>query len=139
MCDLDLYKTIFETWRFQVDSYWTRSSYFAAFETAAFAGVWELYTAKEPPNYLGIVFSLLCFFLTGIWFLNNRRTHQYVDYWWKILIDIEKANTDQITFVSKYESRARLYKIGNIRICNITIPYHTLIQPELCTGPFGNP
>lgn len=34
---MEVYKTVFETWRAQVDSYWQRSNYFAAFETAALA------------------------------------------------------------------------------------------------------
>ena len=39
---MEVYKTIFETWRSQVDSYWQRNTYFAAFETAALAGCWYL-------------------------------------------------------------------------------------------------
>jgi hypothetical protein len=34
---LEVYKTLFETWRFEVNSHWQRSSYFAAFETVAVA------------------------------------------------------------------------------------------------------
>jgi hypothetical protein len=123
MYDFDVYKTIFETWRFQVDSYWTRNAYFAAFETAAFAGIWELYTAKHPHLYMGMAFSFFCICLTFIWFFNNRRTDQYVKYWWKTLIDIEEMNADPITFVSRYQRRAELYKIGDI-----PISYHKLIQ-----------
>ncbi len=40
--ELEVYRTTFETWRFEVDSYWQRNSYFAAFETAAITGCWYL-------------------------------------------------------------------------------------------------
>ena len=42
-----VYQQLFETWRSQVDSYWQRSNYFAAFETAAIAGCWHILTAKD--------------------------------------------------------------------------------------------
>ena len=42
----EAYRTIFETWRYEVDSYWQRNNYFAAFETAALAGCW--YVVDHP-------------------------------------------------------------------------------------------
>ncbi len=37
---MEVYKTISDTWRSQVDSSWQRSTYFAAFEIAALGGCW---------------------------------------------------------------------------------------------------
>ena len=69
---LDVYKSLFETWRFQVNSHWQRSSFFAAFETVALAACWKLFADK--PNtctaILGVVLAVLGFFLTVVWFLN---------------------------------------------------------------------
>lgn len=119
----ELYKTIFETWRFQIDSYWTRSSYFAVFETAALAGVWQIYAPKGANLKTGMIFSLLGIGLTIVWYLNNRRTHRYVQYWWRALIDIEKNYDVRVNFVSEYEDRERLDKIPGKKFS-----YHTLIQ-----------
>jgi hypothetical protein len=81
------YELTFETWRFQVDSYWQRSSYFAAFETAALAGVWEVLVSRHW--YTALVFSILGMALTRAWFLNNRKMHSYVRYWWEALGKME--------------------------------------------------
>lgn len=40
--ELEVYRNAYETWRFEVDSYWQRNAYFAAFETAAIGGCWYL-------------------------------------------------------------------------------------------------
>lgn len=87
---VELYKTIFETWRFQVNSYWQRSGYFAAFETAAIAGGWYLIAVERPPQYgASALLSGLGILLTLLWLANNHKTHKYVDYWWKALEKIE--------------------------------------------------
>jgi hypothetical protein len=95
---LDIYKVIFQTWRWQVDSYWQRSSYFAAFETAAIAGCWHL---VEQKRWQGLLVSVLAILLTVVWFLNNLKTHGYVDYWWRALTKIEaKLGTQNVSFVT---------------------------------------
>lgn len=50
----DVYKTISDTWRYEVDSYWQRNNYFAAFETAALAGCW--YVVEHAHPWLGLSF-----------------------------------------------------------------------------------
>ncbi len=56
---MEVYKTIFDTWRSQVDSSWQRSSYFAAFEIAAVGGCWLLVSGlTRLPVGAGIVFSV---------------------------------------------------------------------------------
>jgi len=54
---IEVYKVVFETWRSQVESYWQRSNYFAAFETAALTGCWYLVEHKHPK--VGIFVSIL--------------------------------------------------------------------------------
>ena len=89
--NLQLYSTIWEIWRFQVDSYWQRTSYFAVFETAAIAGVWQV-LANRPR--LALALAGLGIVLTILWLLNNARTHAYVGYWWQALAEIERGAED---------------------------------------------
>ncbi len=46
----DTLKLALETWRFQIDSYWTRNSYFVTFHTAIVAAVWEITKSKDLPD-----------------------------------------------------------------------------------------
>jgi len=79
----------YETWRFQVDSYWTRTSYFAVFEIAAATGVW---TVGERAHYwMALGFSLICLALTVIWRIANGRAHEYIDFWWKMAQESDPA------------------------------------------------
>lgn len=78
---LDMYKSLFDTWRFEVNSHWQRSSYFAAFETVAIAACWKLVKDSSVPRVEGAVLSVLGFLLTIVWFLNNQKTHFYARYW----------------------------------------------------------
>jgi len=64
---MEVYKTIFDTWRSQVDSSWQRSSYFAGFEIAAIGGCWLLASSNDNLALgAGVVFS-------------NRRVDSYAD------------------------------------------------------------
>jgi hypothetical protein len=83
----ELHQSTLETWRFQVDSYWQRSSYFAAFETVALGLCWK---ALGESLYLGCIFATLGTALTGIWLWNNSKTYSYVKYWWDCLREIER-------------------------------------------------
>jgi len=80
--------TAIAIWKFQVDSYWTRSSYFALFETAALTALWQVFRAGY--NVTSLFLCLLGMVLTFIWMYNNRRVHKYVDYWWKRGASIEE-------------------------------------------------
>lgn len=106
---LELYKSLFETWRFQVDSHWQRSSYFAAFETVAIAGCWKLLVAQYPSEFslaaLGIA-------LTVVWILNNNKTHEYARYWLGAVCEIEgrlqeRSGEKDIDFAIKILNRPR--------------------------------
>ena len=87
---MDVYKTIFDTWRSQVDSSWQRSNYFAAFEIAAIGGCWLLVSAKDTlPVGTGLGFSVGGLLLTMIWFCSTKKTWGYVRHWWDKIRDIE--------------------------------------------------
>jgi hypothetical protein len=127
------YELTFETWRFQVDSYWQRSSYFAAFETAALAGVWEIITSRHW--YTALIFSILGLVLTRVWFLNNQKTHAYVRYWWEALGKMEShlepiAGSGQASkwahpkLISEYDQNAAELKINRCEC----VPYSSLVQ-----------
>jgi hypothetical protein len=112
---LEIYKTIFETWRSQVESYWRRSAYFAAFETAAIGASWHLLHEQLWAN---CALSTLGVLLTLVWLYNNHKVHSYVNHWWSALerierkLELERNETDFVT----------QQKGGGF------IPYHGLIQ-----------
>jgi hypothetical protein len=96
-----------ETWTTQVDSYWTRTNYFAAFEIAAIAGTWVLLGIKGLT--LGRLCLALAALLTAAWIYSNLRSHAYVQYWWGVLQDIEARNEwlRNPNYISGYEERRK--------------------------------
>jgi hypothetical protein len=97
-------KIAYETWRFQVDSYWSRNSYFAAFETVAVAGVWTL--AEKVHHWTALCFALLCVALTLIWFKGNERVHEYISFWWEMAIKSDtlvSTESEQFGLASRFE------------------------------------
>jgi hypothetical protein len=104
---IQLYWAILETWTAQVDSYWTRTNYFAAFEITAAAGTWAVLNANDLR--VGHWSLLLAFLLTASWIFSNVKSHDYVTYWWEALKEIEggaewKKKPD---YVSNYETRRK--------------------------------
>ncbi len=87
--DQEVYKTMFETWRYEVDSYWQRNNYFAAFETVALAGGW--YVVEHKHLYSGLSFALLGVISTIIWLVTSIAVHRYVAYWWRCVREAEAA------------------------------------------------
>lgn len=83
----EVYKVALETWKFQVNSYWTRNSYFAAFETALTFGVWKV---SETHPSAGFGFAIVGLLLTTVWFLNNDRLHEYIVFYWERSIALER-------------------------------------------------
>lgn len=93
----DVYKMTIETWRYEVDSYWQRNNYFAAFETAALAGCW--YVVEHGHWWTGMAFSTLGLLSAIIWFITSLAVHKYVDYWWSAIKKIEqKLALNEIEF-----------------------------------------
>ena len=102
----DTLKTTLDVWRFQVDSYWARNSYFATFHTAIMAAVWEV--SKTASGFRRLAAEFFCYagmFLAIVWFVNNIRVHQYIIYWWKRAAAIEKllAGPEQTHLVLGYD------------------------------------
>lgn len=85
----EVYRTIFETWRYEVDSYWQRNNYFAAFETVALAGAW--YVIEHRYYWSGLIFSLLGIASTIVWLVTSIAVHRYIKYWWQSIKNIEAA------------------------------------------------
>lgn len=98
-----------------MDSYWTRSNYFAAFEIAAAAGAWVVLNANDLR--LGHWSIFLGVFLTAGWIFSNLKSHDYVAYWWKALQEVE-ASIDWVTkpdYISNYEARRKKrHVLGNL-------------------------
>jgi hypothetical protein len=118
---MEIYRTIFETWRSQVDSYWQRSNYFAVFETAALAGCWYLMECKHW--CMGLFSAILGILLTVIWLLNNSKVHTYVLHWWDSIKVIEghlSLEDQQFDFARQLDRKPR----G----CVNRIPYSCLVQ-----------
>jgi hypothetical protein len=84
---LEIYKSLFETWRFEVNSHWQRSSYFAAFETVAVAACWQLLSSSV---WSGLLLAVGGLCLTTVWYCNNIKTHFYAVYWLEKVAEIEK-------------------------------------------------
>ena len=102
----ELYKSIWETWRFQVTSNWQRSSYFAAFETVALAGVWKVLAESRP---IGLIFCTLGAALTLFWWLNDRRTYRYARHWWESLqaVEAKRQLPPGLNLVSQLEKKKK--------------------------------
>ena len=115
---LELYKSLFDTWRFEVNSHWQRSSYFAAFETVALGACWKLLTGPTNERWAGAVFSVLGTVLTGIWFLNNQKTRYYARHWFEAVCDVEsriikRSGEQGIDFATRILHRRRKDLIGH--------------------------
>jgi hypothetical protein len=85
--NLEVYKAVFDTWRYEVNSYWQRNSYFAAFETAAMAGCW--YVVEHKYHWPGFVFSIAGLGSAVIWWITSIAVHRYVQHWWEGIKTIE--------------------------------------------------
>lgn len=75
-------RTAWDNWRFQVDSGWNRSNYFAVVEMVALAGTWQVVDQNVYPK-TALFFAFLGLLSTVIWFLNDLINHTYILYWWQ--------------------------------------------------------
>ena len=74
-----LQQMAFEVWKFQIEAFWTRTSYFALFELAFAAGVWKTFDSHHWITSAGISVGALS--LTIVWIANNSRLHEYIVYY----------------------------------------------------------
>src|SRR4051812_3243544 len=77
---VQIYWSMFETWSAEVDSYWTRTNYFAAFEIAAIGGTWEVLHSEHADYPAGVCFFIFGVLLIPLWIYSNVKTHGYVEY-----------------------------------------------------------
>jgi hypothetical protein len=84
-----IYTTAFEAWKFQVDQYWTRSSYYVVFELALAAGIWKVF--EEKHWWTSALMSIGAAIFTTLWVLNNERLNEYISYYWKRLHELEET------------------------------------------------
>ncbi len=139
---VQLYWGFLETWGTQVDSYWTRTNYFAAFEIAAMAGTWVLLGDKDLR--LGHWTALLVVLLTGAWIFSNVKSHAYVDYWWDVLRELESSEKWEVkpAYISKYEERRkrqrRLLRLPYSIFTNWLVPCFFLAAWLLLIGFYWN-
>lgn len=87
---IEMYKSLLDTWRFEVNSHWQRSSYFAAFETVAVAGCWKLLAGSPRQPQAAVGLSVLGILLTCVWLLNNDKTRYYARYWFTAVEKVER-------------------------------------------------
>jgi len=114
---LEIYRLLFKTWRFQVDSGWHRSNYFAAFETALLLGIGKV--ILDGHTFFGVIACVLGLALTLIWIRNDEKVQSYIDYWWAAIQGIEKqflacnaasnpeADLPKWNFASEYDANAK--------------------------------
>ncbi|MFC6647319.1 hypothetical protein ACFQBQ_17430 [Granulicella cerasi] len=81
------YQVAVDTWKFQVEQYWTRSSYYVVFELALAAGIWKVFDEKHW--FTSGFLSVGAILFTVLWVLNNERLNEYISYYWKRLKDVE--------------------------------------------------
>ena len=107
-----LHKEGFETWRFQIESYWTRNAYFGVFEVAALGGVWTI--SKDLHLWSGGLAAVAGASLTVVWWLSNDRQHEYVKFYWEKLIEFEAV---------AFEEWQRSAKVGDVRPMLLTADF----------------
>ena len=85
---MELYKQTFDTWRFQVTSYWTRNTYFAGFETAALGADWIISANHHWTAAFGAVVAIS---LALVWIFSCQKQQGYIRYWWGKLIEFDQV------------------------------------------------
>jgi hypothetical protein len=128
---VQLYWALLDTWSAQVDSYWTRTSYFALFVTGAIAGTWAVLDDTNI-TIRHRYFLVLAVVLTLAWIFSNVKSHDYLMYWWKRLGELEtcrKWESEPPNYISAYPT---LRKKRWIRI----LPYHVFTNYLVPIGFF---
>lgn len=84
-----IYKTAFEAWKFQVDHFWSNSSYHVVFQLALAAGIWKVFDSKHYWTCAMLSVGALAF--TIVWILNTERITEHIRYSWYRLKVIENS------------------------------------------------
>lgn len=94
----------FEAWKFQIDAFWTRTSYFALFELAFATGLWRIFESGHWITSAGMALGAIS--VTCIWMINNSRLHEYILYYgdrvkhYEAALYIENEDTVFVRFES---------------------------------------
>jgi hypothetical protein len=75
----EMLKISFDAWKFQIDSFWTRSSSFAVFELGVAAGLWQVFLGRYYLTSSAIAVGGIL--LTAVWLVNNSKLHNYILYY----------------------------------------------------------
>jgi hypothetical protein len=119
-----LLRVAFDAWKFQVDAYWTRSSYFVVFEIACAAGIWKVFDANHWLTSAAM--SVGAIVLTRIWVLNNARLGEYIHYYWERLQYLEAAlglDEEDAVFMTLEKERPEKRYRGDYRQYVNAIPW----------------
>jgi hypothetical protein len=79
----ELQRLTFDAWKFEIEAYWTRSSYFVVFELASATGIWKLFELHHL--FTSLYLSLGATALTLIWAVSNMRQNDHIHYYWNQL------------------------------------------------------
>ena len=116
-----------ETWRFHLASYWTRTTYFALFQVAAFSGLWSIVTAHHHCYTAAFLSFAACAF-SVIWLVSGLRMHEYIEYWWERAAAIEREFhvTPERSLVQHYQSfsdrKGRRHRLGRYSLWIAAVP-----------------
>jgi hypothetical protein len=94
------YKIAFDAWKFQVDSYWQRNSYFAAFQGVALGAAWKILGDRSAVALCAAGIALVV-----VWYFNNLKVHSYIRYWWRRIGELERRGATEFALVEGYEHR----------------------------------
>ena len=117
----------FETWKFQIDAFWTRTSYFALFELAFGAGLWKVFDSCHRFTSAGMALGAIL--VTCIWMINNARLHEYILYYSDRVKHFEDADgiRTQDTIFSRFESNRKKCPPGSYHIYIQIVPLIFLV------------
>lgn len=84
-----LYSMAFDAWRFQVEHFWSTSSYHVVFQLALGAGLWKIFEARH--YWTASMLSVGAILFTCIWISHTERTIEHIRYAWYRLKQIERS------------------------------------------------
>lgn len=109
----EIYRLMVETWKWQINSNWHRTDYFAAFQTALLLAAGKVVTDAHFCS--GIALCAFGFALNVAWILNDVKTGAYTHYWRKAAENMEgKVGLpleSQFVSESEYEKKAREWHV----------------------------
>lgn len=105
----EIYKQLLENWRWQINSNWHRTDYFAAFQTALLLAAGKV--ILDQHLYTGLALAAFGVLLNVGWILNDMKTGAYTNYW-RAAIDAVEGEISlpsrwQFVSRSEYEGKAR--------------------------------